>query len=197
MHDAHTGPQQHLSVELTAEIAAQMAVRTKDDFLFRRDLAQDRLCAAAGHDDVGQRLHFGRAVDIGQCDMVRMRFSKRAEFTGRARIFQRAARGHVRQNNRFLRAQNFRRFGHEFDATEGNDIGIGFRRALTQFKAVTNEIREILNFGLLLIMREDDGITVFFQPVDLCEQINTLQVFTWGWSVHAFIPLPCRTRFGR
>ena len=53
MHDADTWPQQHFPVELAAEIAAQMPVRTKDDFLFRRDLAQDCLGAAAGHDDVG------------------------------------------------------------------------------------------------------------------------------------------------
>ena len=41
MHNAHARPQQHVTVELTAQIAAQMPVRSKDDFLLGGNLAQD------------------------------------------------------------------------------------------------------------------------------------------------------------
>ena len=79
-----------------------MAVRSENDFLLRRYLAQDCLRAAAGHDNVGQCLHFGRAVDVRQRDMVGMRRTKRFEFAWGAGVLQRAASGHVRQNDRFL-----------------------------------------------------------------------------------------------
>ena len=45
MHNAHARPQQHVTVELTAQIATQMPVGSKNDFLFGRDLAQNRLGA--------------------------------------------------------------------------------------------------------------------------------------------------------
>ena len=84
VHDAHTGPQQHVAPELAIEIAAQVPVGAKDDFLFGRDLGQDRLGAGTGDDDVGQSLHLGRTVDVGQRDVIGMRVAKGAELIGLA-----------------------------------------------------------------------------------------------------------------
>ncbi len=45
MHNTHARPQQHVTVELTAQIAAQMTVRPKNDLLLGGNLAQNRLGA--------------------------------------------------------------------------------------------------------------------------------------------------------
>src|SRR3546814_1671229 len=94
MHDAHARPQQHLAPELAVEIAAQMAVRAEDDLLAFRDLADDRLGARRGHDDVGERLHRRRAIDVGQRDMVGVRLAKAFELFGRTAVLEAASRVH-------------------------------------------------------------------------------------------------------
>ena len=85
---------------------------------------------------------------------------------------------------------------HALDTAKSDDISVGFRRTLAEFKRVTDEIGKVLNFRLLVIMRENDSIAFFFQPLDFSEQIKALQVFAGRWGVHAVIPLPCRTYSG-
>ena len=41
-----------------------------------------------------------------------------------------------------------------------------------KIEAVADEIGEILDFGLLVIMREDDGVALLAQPVDLGAQVE-------------------------
>src|SRR3546814_3049006 len=79
VHDAHAGPQQHLAPELAVEIAAEVTIGAEDDLLALGDLADDRLGARRGDDDVAERLHRRRAIDIGQRDMVGVRFAERSE----------------------------------------------------------------------------------------------------------------------
>ena len=84
--DADARPQQHLTPHLPCEVAAEVPVRAKNDLLVLRDLVEDDLCARRGDDDVAERLHRRRAVDVGQRDMVRMSLPKRFELIGRAAV---------------------------------------------------------------------------------------------------------------
>src|SRR3546814_7138063 len=83
--------------------------------------------------------------------------------------------------------QYLRRRGHEAHAAEGYDVSIGRLRLAAQIEAVADEIGEVLDFRLLVIMREDDGVALLAQPVDLRPEVQALQA--WIGCVHA---LPVR-----
>ena len=101
--DADARPQQHLAAELAREIAAEVAVGTEDDLLVLRDLVEDDLRARRGDDDVAERLHRRRAVDVGQRHMVRVRGAERGELVGRAAVLEAAAGVHVGQDDGLFR----------------------------------------------------------------------------------------------
>ena len=104
--------------------------------------------------------------------MVRVRGAEGGELVGRAAVLEAAAGVHVGQDHGLLGAEDFRRLGHEANAAEGDHLGIGRRRLARQIEAVADEIREVLDFRLLVIMREDHGVALALQPLDLAEQVE-------------------------
>ncbi len=175
MHDAHARPQQHVAAQLTLQISAQMLVRAKDDLLIGRDLRQDLFGGGRRHDDVGQRLHLGRTVDVAQRNMIGMRLAERLELGRGATVLQAASRVHVRQHDNLVRGQNFRRFRHEADAAERDDIRVRLRRLARQLQRIPDEIGQVLNLGRLVVMSQDDGVALLAQPVDFRAQVQSLQ----------------------
>ena len=103
--------------------------------------------------------------------MIGMRFAERLELLRRARILEAAPGIHVGQYDDFLGRKDLGRVGHELHAAKGNHVGVRVRRHLRQLQAVAHEIGKILNLRLLIIVRQDDGIALFAQPVDLGEQV--------------------------
>ena len=170
--DADAGPQQHVTVELAIEIAAEMPIGAEDYLLRRVDLREDRLRARTGDDDVGQRLHLGRAVDVGQRDVVGVRGAKRGEFFRRTGILQAAAGVDIGQHHDLFRAQDLGGLGHEPHSAKGDDLGIGRGGLAAQFKRIADEIGQILQFRLLIIMRQDHCLALDAQPVDLGAQVE-------------------------
>jgi hypothetical protein len=73
-------------------------------------------------------------------------------------------------------------------AAEGDDVRVGRRRLARQIEAVADEIGNVLDFGLLVIMREDHGVPLLAQPVDLGTQVQAGQVFTGLGSHCRFAP---------
>ena len=59
-------------------------------------------------------------------------------------------------------------------AAENDDIGIGFSGLLTQLQWIAGKIGDILNFGPLIIMDENDGVPLFLQSSDF---INDFCIF--------------------
>ena len=167
VHDAHARPQQHVAAHLAVDIAAEMLVGTEDDLLVLRDLAQDLLGRRAGDDDVAERLHLDRAVDVGQRDMVGMLRAEGCELLGRAAVLEAAAGVHVGQDHSLVGAQDLCGLGHEAHAAEGDHLGIGLRRLAAEFERVADEIGKILNLRLLVIMGQDHRVTLLAQAVDL------------------------------
>ena len=128
-----------------------------------------------GDDDVAERFHRRRAIDVGQRDMVGMGRAERRELVGRAAVLEAAAGVHVGQDHDLLGRQDLRRLGHEAHAAEGDHIGIGRRRLARQIEAVADEIGEVLDRRLLVIMGEDHGVALALEPLDLGEQVDALQ----------------------
>ena len=109
--------------------------------------------------------------------MIGVGFAEGLEFLRRAGVLKAASRIHVGQHDDLLRAEYFRRVGHEFDPAKGNHLGIGRRCFLRQFKAVADIIGEILNLGPLVIVREDDRVALLLDPRDFGEDVHAGEVF--------------------
>ena len=107
--------------------------------------------------------------------MVGVGLAERLELVGRARILEAAAGVHVGQDHGLFRRQYLGGLGHEADAAKSDDLGVGRRRLARQIEAVADEIGEVLDFRLLVIMGEDDGVALALEPLDLGQQVDALQ----------------------
>src|SRR6185503_1355588 len=173
--DADARPQQHLTPELPRQIAAEVPIGAEDDLLVLRDLVENDLSARRRDDDVAERFHRRRAVDVGERDMVGVSGPKGGELVGRAAVLQAAAGVHVGKNHRLFGRQDFRGLGHEANAAKGDHLGVGRRRLARQIEAVADKIREVLDLWLLVIMREDHGVAFAFQALDLGEKVEPFE----------------------
>ena len=78
----------------------------------------------------------------------------------------------VRQQHHLVRAQDLGRLGHEAHAAEHDDIRVRAGGLARQIEGIAHEIGEILNLGVLVIMREDDGVHLAAQTSDLRLEIE-------------------------
>ena len=118
-----------------------------------------------GADDVAQRLHRGAAVDVG--DHLRARVLLRTPRTRRAGSRRRASsppRG--RAPRRSVRVQDLRRLGHEVDAAERDHVAVAFVAACASCERVADEVREVLDLGLLVVVGEEDRVALFLERAD-------------------------------
>ena len=79
MDDAGAGPKHEIASRLAREIGAQESIGREQDRLAFGDLTDDRFGVRRRHDDVGQRLHLRRAVDIGNRHVAGMFLPPRRE----------------------------------------------------------------------------------------------------------------------
>ena len=172
VHDADARPQQHLAPEFAVQPAAKMAVGAEDDRLVARDLVQDRLGRGRGDDDVAERLHLRRTIDVGERDVVGMLGAEGGEAVGWAAVLQAAAGVHVGQDHSLVRREDLSRLRHEAHTAEGDDLRVGVRCLPAQVQAVADEVREVLQHRRLVIMRQDDGVALALQPDDLVEEVG-------------------------
>ena len=94
------------------------------------------------------------------------------ELFGGATVLQAASGIHVGQDDDLLRAQDLGGLGHEAHPAKRDDVRIGRLRLATEIQAVADEVRNILDIGRLVIMREDDRVAFLAQPVDLGAQVE-------------------------
>lgn len=73
----------------------------------------------------------------------------------------RAARALVRNEHCLVRSQNFGALPHKVHAAEHDHIRVGFGGLLGQQEGVPAKIGNLLNFVPLIIMRKNDGISLF------------------------------------
>lgn len=173
VHHAGAFPKQHIAPGLARDIGAQMTVGREDDRLVFGNLAHDGFGVGGRDDNIGERLHLGRAVDIGDRNVIRVSFAKGLELGRRAGFFERAAGRHIGQDHGFVRAQNLRHLGHETDAAKDDHIRIRSRRLARQIEAVADEIGNVLNIPVLIVMREDDRVARAAQTIDLGLKIQS------------------------
>ena len=65
------------------------------------------------------------------------------------------------------------------DAAKEDDVGVGLRGLIAQAQRVADEIRDVLDLGHLVIVREDDGVALPFQLRDFLRRSRSeTEVYT-------------------
>ena len=82
--NADARPKEHFSPELALEIGSKMPVGTENDLLIEGNLVENLLSTARCDDDIGERFHRSRTIDVGERDVIGMGLAKRFELVGRA-----------------------------------------------------------------------------------------------------------------
>ena len=118
---------------------------------------------AAGADDVAEGFHFRAAINIGDGIKVGIGGLKFRELWSRAALLQGTTGVLVGQHDDFVGVQNLRGFGHEMDAAKNDDVGTGLGGLLGEAEGIADEIGDVLDFGDLIVVSEDDGVEFFLE----------------------------------
>ena len=153
---------------------AQVAVGAEDDLLLFRQALDDLPRVGRGDHDVGHRLHRGRRVDVRDDRVARMRLDELLERHRRAAVRQRAARVQVGHQYLLVGAEDLGCLAHEMHAAHDEEAGLRLRRPLRQGEAVAHEVGDVLDLARLVVVRQDDGVLLFSQPVDLRLEVDPL-----------------------
>jgi len=168
--DARPRPDDELPLQLLLEPGREVAVGGEDDRV--GDLAQDRLGRGGRDDDVGERLHGRRAVDVGGDGVARVLPEPLGEEGRRAAVGERAAGLEVGDDDRLLRGQDLRRLGHEVDAAERDDPLRGGQALARQLERVADEVGQVLDLGLLVVVGQDEGVPLLLQAEDRLGEVG-------------------------
>jgi hypothetical protein len=111
-----------------------------------------------------------------QPNRIGMLRTEGSELLGRAAVLQRTAGVHVGQDHRLLGREDLGRLRHEAHATEGDHVRVGRLRLAAEIEAVSDKVRDILDLGLLVIMRQDHRVALLAQAIDFGADVDALEV---------------------
>lgn len=114
------------------------------------------------------------AIYIGDSDSAGVLGLEFAELAHGEHVCHGAAGVFVGDEDSLCGSKNFSGFGHEVHAAEDNDIGVGSGGFTGEVKGVTNEVSDVLNFGTLVVVSEDDGVALRAEGVDAFDDVLRL-----------------------
>jgi hypothetical protein len=97
----------------------------------------------------------------------------RAQLVGGALFRERATGLQVRDDHDLLRVHDLGRLGHEVHAAEQDHLRVlRVARAFRQFERIAEMVGDVLDVGVLVVVRQDHRLALALQPRDLGEQID-------------------------
>jgi len=182
---AVAGPELHLPARSGPDEGSEVLVRHEENSIGVLEALDDLdgvgRCAA----EVRLRLDRSRGVNVADHGDVPHLLFLAAERLGIDHVGHGASGVPVGQKNSLVRAEYGRRLSHEVDPTEDDYIGVGPGGVLAELKGITNEVRDILDFSQLVVVRKNDSI-----PLLLQEQ-NAFQESGFALDGHRLISLLC------
>ena len=166
-----THPNMHLPPGHFLDVATEEHVGKEEDLFILGNGIDDFHCVTRRAADIGLRLDFRRRVDVADDHGVGMLLFPLPELLRGDGVCEGATRLEVRKEHLFVRTKNRSRFGHEVDAAKDDQIGVGLGRLACQGEGVPCEVGEILNLRDLIVMRKEDRVALFPQPVDLPNEL--------------------------
>ena len=138
----------------------------------------DRHGVGAGAAIVALGLDLGRAVNVADHQSVRMLLFGLAQLLGRDHIGHGAAGRWLGHEHLLLQRKNGGRLGHETHAAEDDHCRVRFGRLDAQPQRIATEIRQVLNLRRLIIVRQDHGVALYLEFLNVVEKSrvqNTLR----------------------
>ena len=89
----------------------------------------------------------------------------------------------MRQKYAFFGVQNLRRLSHEMDTAEDYDVCVTLGRFHREAEGISGEVGDVLDFGHLVIVRQDYRVLFFAKTVDLRHQLFHRQVVIIKWLI--------------
>ena len=146
-------PKQHLTACLFNKKTSKILIRSEYEFFTFTETAYYPLRISRSAYNIRHCLHLSAAIDIGNNLMIRIFIQKFRKLLCRARVCQRTAGTHVRNEHPFFRIKYFCRLSHEMHSCKDYGFRICLFRILRQCKAVSETIRNFLYLRQSVIMR--------------------------------------------
>ena len=143
---------------LFLEVRPQVAVGGEDHGLVGGDGVYDVEGVGGCAADVGQGFYFGRRVDVADDDSPGVSGPEGRKLGRGARGGQRTTRLGIGDQYFFRGGEDLGRLGHEIDAGEQYDVGVGLRRLLRQRQRVSREIGYLLHLRTGVVVGKDDSV---------------------------------------
>ena len=157
-----------------SHVRAEEHVRQKENLFVRRDRIHDFDGVARRAAVVALGLHFRRRVDVRDHDgagVLRFPVAKLLRVDGRG---ERASGREIRQEHGFFGRQNRGGLRHEMHAAKHDGTGGGLGSFAREAERVADEIRDILDFGSLVVVGEHDRVASASKLADFRLQIVDL-----------------------
>lgn len=129
-------------------------------------MADDSIRVAAGANDIAEGFHVRAAIDVGDDVVPRVLFEEGLEFLAGAGVGEGATRVFVGEDDDFLGVEDFGSLGHEVDPAKKDDIRLGLLGLVGEAEGIAHVVRDFLDVGGLVVVREDDGVFLFFERDD-------------------------------
>src|SRR5512133_3170265 len=135
-------------------------VREKQDLEVGGNRLDNRFRVACGTAIVALGLDRGGRVSVRDDDGPRVLRLPVAQLLCRDRGRERAARVEVWDQHGLVRRQDLRGLGHEVDATEDDCLRVRGGGLAGQTERIADEVGHVLDLGNLVVVREDDGVSL-------------------------------------
>src|SRR5207247_5440969 len=124
----------------------------EENLVLLGDAPDDLLGVAGGDDPVGEGLHAGGGVDVGdglEAPAVdAQHFLEAGELVGRAAIGEAAPGEQVGHEDAAGRVEDLGRFGHEVNAAEDDGAGLHLGGGAGEIQAVAGDVGQLLDLTL-------------------------------------------------
>lgn len=169
-----TLPKIHFSAGLLHDPTAEVLIGNEEDVAVGRSGLHDGFRIAAGANDIAQGFDVGAAVDVGDDVVIFVGVvgEELFQLIAGTSLLKRASGVLIRENDDFVRICNFGRLRHEVDAAKCDDIGVGFFCLKGKPQRVANVVSDLLDFGDLVVVGEDDGVALFLKAQDFLTEVN-------------------------
>ena len=167
VHMAGAVPDHHiLASGQLLDIGTQVPVGCEDDRLVGRNRLYDLQGIGRGAAHIRQGFHPDRSIDVRN-HLVAGIFRLESRESGRiARFCQRTSRFEIRKQHLLFRREHLGRLCHEMHAGEEDDPGVGLLRLDGERQRIAQEIGYFLHFGQRIVVRQDNGVLLAFEPLD-------------------------------
>ena len=158
-------PEIHFTSGLFHDPSAEVLVWDEEDGSVGGGLVDDFHGISRGANHVAKGFDAAGTVDVGDDVVIFLRVCGEEcfELVGGAGLFERASSVRVREDDDFAWVDDFCGLSHEVDSAESDHVGVGGFCVVGEAEGVTDVVRDVLDVAGLVIVREDDGISGFFQ----------------------------------